>query len=74
MILQVDTVDGKHVSKNVQACTLDNPTKKLIELIFSNDMFKEAMECMNLGGCASVYQPFNTNRFVQSSPKFSVPK
>ncbi|XP_078104592.1 protein mono-ADP-ribosyltransferase PARP3 [Sander vitreus] len=46
--VKVDTVDGKHVSKNVQACTLDNPTKKLIELIFSNDMFKEAMECMNL--------------------------
>ncbi|TDH14002.1 hypothetical protein EPR50_G00039960 [Perca flavescens] len=46
--VKVDTVDGKHVNKNVQACTLDNPTKKLIELIFSNDMFKEAMECMNL--------------------------
>ncbi|XP_034725886.1 protein mono-ADP-ribosyltransferase PARP3 [Etheostoma cragini] len=46
--VKVDTVDGKHASKNFQACTLDNPTKNLIELIFSNDMFKEAMECMNL--------------------------
>ncbi|XP_029288721.1 protein mono-ADP-ribosyltransferase PARP3-like [Cottoperca gobio] len=48
--VKVDAVDGKSVkvTKNVQACTLDNSTKKLIELIFSNDMFKEAMECMNL--------------------------
>lgn len=68
-MLQVDTVDGKavRVTKNVQSCTLDNATQSLIELIFSNDMFKEAMECMNLGGCVSVYQPFNTNRFMQSA-------
>lgn len=48
--VKVDTVDGQgaKVTKNVLPCTLDNPTKKLIELIFSNDMFKEAMECMNL--------------------------
>ncbi|KAK5872381.1 hypothetical protein PBY51_013092 [Eleginops maclovinus] len=48
--VKVDTVDGKNVKvkQNVEACTLDNPTQKLIELIFSNDMFKEAMECMNL--------------------------
>lgn len=50
---QVDTVDGKgkKVSKNVLPCTLDEATQNLIKLIFSNDMFKEAMECMNLGGC-----------------------
>lgn len=48
--VKVDTVDGNKVkvTQNVQDCTLDNSTKKLIELIFSNDMFKEAMECMNL--------------------------
>lgn len=48
--VMVDTVDGKSVKicKNVLDCTLDNSTKRLIELIFSNDMFKEAMECMNL--------------------------
>ncbi|XP_054473027.1 protein mono-ADP-ribosyltransferase PARP3 [Anoplopoma fimbria] len=48
--VKVDSVDGKNVKgiTNVQACTLDVSTKKLIELIFSNDMFKEAMECMNL--------------------------
>ncbi|XP_054881295.1 protein mono-ADP-ribosyltransferase PARP3 [Poeciliopsis prolifica] len=45
--VKVDTVDGK-VSKNVLPCTLDGPTQNLIKLIFSNDMFKEAMECMNL--------------------------
>ncbi|XP_008295097.1 protein mono-ADP-ribosyltransferase PARP3 [Stegastes partitus] len=46
----VDTVDGKavKVSKNVLPCTLNEATQDLITLIFSNDMFKEAMECMNL--------------------------
>ncbi|KAK5933912.1 hypothetical protein CgunFtcFv8_014357 [Champsocephalus gunnari] len=48
--VKVDTVDGKNVkvTKNVQPCSLDNPTKKLIELIFSDDMFNEEMERMNL--------------------------
>ncbi|XP_015243834.1 PREDICTED: poly [ADP-ribose] polymerase 3 [Cyprinodon variegatus] len=48
--VKVDHVDGKAggVSKNVLPCTLDEATQKLIKLIFSNDMFKEAMECMNL--------------------------
>lgn len=51
-VLQVDDVDGKvvKVSKNVLPCTLNDATKNLIKLIFSTDMFKEAMECMNLGG------------------------
>ncbi|KAG5275064.1 hypothetical protein AALO_G00143160 [Alosa alosa] len=48
--IKVDTVDAPQskVSKNVLPCTLDVPTKKLIELIFSQQMFKEAMEAMNL--------------------------
>ncbi|XP_034022506.1 protein mono-ADP-ribosyltransferase PARP3 [Thalassophryne amazonica] len=48
--VKADVVDGKlkSVAKNVLPCTLDDATKKLIDLIFSNDMFKEAMECMNL--------------------------
>lgn len=48
--VKVDTVDGKavKVTESVQPCTLDHATKKLVQLIFSNDMFKEAMECMNL--------------------------
>ncbi|KAM7422526.1 hypothetical protein PAMA_010529 [Pampus argenteus] len=48
--VKVDSVDGKTVkiTKNILPCTLDEATKSLIELIFSNDMFKEAMECMNL--------------------------
>lgn len=48
--VQVDTVDGKadDVPKKVLPCTLKAATRRLIELIFSNDMFKEAMEEMNL--------------------------
>ncbi|XP_037535475.1 protein mono-ADP-ribosyltransferase PARP3 [Nematolebias whitei] len=48
--VKVDTVDGKAVkiTQNVLPCTLDEATQKLISLIFSNDMFKEAMEHMNL--------------------------
>ncbi|XP_030585235.1 protein mono-ADP-ribosyltransferase PARP3 [Archocentrus centrarchus] len=48
--VKVDCVDGKpvQVTKNVLPCTLDEATQNLIQLIFSNDMFKEAMECMNL--------------------------
>lgn len=55
----MDSVDGNtgKVNKNVLPCTLDNATKKLIELVFSQDMFREAMECMNLGGCVSFNQP-----------------
>ncbi|XP_067361545.1 protein mono-ADP-ribosyltransferase PARP3 isoform X2 [Channa argus] len=48
--VKVDSVDGKSVkvTKNTLPCTLDNATQKLIKLIFSNDMFNEAMKCMNL--------------------------
>ncbi|XP_076003403.1 protein mono-ADP-ribosyltransferase PARP3 [Genypterus blacodes] len=48
--IKVDKVDGKSVkvTKNVLPCTLDAATKSLVNLIFSSDMFKEAMECMNL--------------------------
>ncbi|KAK7909660.1 hypothetical protein WMY93_014344 [Mugilogobius chulae] len=46
--VKVDTLDGRSVCKKVLPCSLDNNTQKLIELIFSNDMFKEAMEGMNL--------------------------
>lgn len=68
-MLQVDSVDGKNVVKNVLPCALDGATQDLIQLIFSNDMFKEAMECMNLGGCVSVNQPF-----IQTVSKCSVYK
>ncbi|XP_075893166.1 protein mono-ADP-ribosyltransferase PARP3 [Nelusetta ayraudi] len=46
--VKADVVDSKTVNKNTLPCTLDKPTQNLIELIFSQDMFKEAMECMNL--------------------------
>ncbi|XP_077581623.1 protein mono-ADP-ribosyltransferase PARP3 isoform X2 [Stigmatopora nigra] len=48
--VEMESVDGTvvKVTKNIQPCSLDDATKALIVLIFSNDMFKEAMECMNL--------------------------
>ncbi|XP_063282700.1 protein mono-ADP-ribosyltransferase PARP3 [Pelobates fuscus] len=44
--VKVDTVDG--VVKKVKPCSLDKPTQELMSLIFSSDMFKEAMQTMNL--------------------------
>lgn len=47
--VKVDTVDAGKVSKQkVRPCTLDKPTQNLISLIFSNDMFKDAMQTMNI--------------------------
>ncbi|KAG9277107.1 poly ADP-ribose polymerase 3 [Astyanax mexicanus] len=48
--VKVDAVDGRaaEVKKNILPCTLDDPTQRLIKFIFNNDMFKEAMENMNL--------------------------
>uniref|UniRef100_A0A8C5WDR3 Poly [ADP-ribose] polymerase n=1 Tax=Leptobrachium leishanense TaxID=445787 RepID=A0A8C5WDR3_9ANUR len=44
--VKVDKVDG--VCKKVRPCSLDKPTQELMSLIFSADMFKEAMQTMNL--------------------------
>ncbi|XP_061473900.1 protein mono-ADP-ribosyltransferase PARP3 [Rhineura floridana] len=47
--VKVDTVDGVNLSKQkIQPCTLNKPTQELVSLIFSNDMFKEAMQTMNI--------------------------
>ncbi|XP_053325774.1 LOW QUALITY PROTEIN: protein mono-ADP-ribosyltransferase PARP3 [Spea bombifrons] len=43
---EVDIVDG--VCKKVKPCSLDKPTQDLMTLIFSSDMFKDAMQTMNL--------------------------
>ncbi|XP_068109113.1 protein mono-ADP-ribosyltransferase PARP3 [Hyperolius riggenbachi] len=45
-VIKADTVDG--VSKKVKPCSLDKSTQDLMKLIFSSDMFKEAMQTMNL--------------------------
>ncbi|XP_040262819.1 protein mono-ADP-ribosyltransferase PARP3 [Bufo bufo] len=45
-VVKVDTVDG--VCKKVRPCSLDKPTQDLVSLIFSSDMFKDAMQTMNL--------------------------
>ncbi|KAJ8259792.1 hypothetical protein GJAV_G00173510 [Gymnothorax javanicus] len=46
--IKVDKVDGVEEKKKVLPCTLDRSTQRLIQLIFSTDMFKGAMEEMNL--------------------------
>uniref|UniRef100_A0A7M4FND4 Poly [ADP-ribose] polymerase n=1 Tax=Crocodylus porosus TaxID=8502 RepID=A0A7M4FND4_CROPO len=45
----VDSVDGeKSYLQKILPCTLNKATQELVSLIFSNDMFKEAMQTMNL--------------------------
>ncbi|NWH77249.1 PARP3 polymerase, partial [Piaya cayana] len=45
----VDDVDGEKIRKQqVRPCTLDKPTQDLVSLIFSSDMFRDAMETMNI--------------------------
>ncbi|NXF06816.1 PARP3 polymerase, partial [Smithornis capensis] len=47
--LQVDDVDGAKVCKQrVLPCTLDKATQDLVSLIFSSDMFRDAMQNMNI--------------------------
>ncbi|XP_029455379.1 protein mono-ADP-ribosyltransferase PARP3 isoform X2 [Rhinatrema bivittatum] len=50
VMVKVDTVDGvqQSVKKKVLPCLLNKPTQDLVSLIFSNDMFKEAMQTMNI--------------------------
>ncbi|NXY51062.1 PARP3 polymerase, partial [Ceuthmochares aereus] len=49
VILQVDDVDGEKVCKQrVLPCTLDKATQELVSLIFSSDMFRDAMQTMNI--------------------------
>ncbi|KAH0630023.1 hypothetical protein JD844_012584 [Phrynosoma platyrhinos] len=48
-IVKVDSTDGVKLSKQrIQPCSLDKPTQELVSLIFSNDMFKDAMQTMNI--------------------------
>lgn len=50
--LQVDGVDGngdKVCKQRVLPCTLDKATQDLVSLIFSSDMFRDAMQTMNIG-------------------------
>ncbi|XP_074861367.1 protein mono-ADP-ribosyltransferase PARP3 isoform X2 [Carettochelys insculpta] len=49
VMVKVDHVDGGlRSAPRPLPCTLDRPTQELVALIFSNDMFKEAMETMNI--------------------------
>ncbi|XP_035194131.1 protein mono-ADP-ribosyltransferase PARP3 [Oxyura jamaicensis] len=47
--VRADGVDGEKVSKRrVLPCTLDKATQDLVALIFSSDMFRDAMKTMNI--------------------------
>ncbi|NXW65653.1 PARP3 polymerase, partial [Eurystomus gularis] len=47
--LRVDGVDGdKACKQRVLPCTLDKATQDLVSLIFSSDMFRDAMQTMNI--------------------------
>ncbi|XP_067417268.1 protein mono-ADP-ribosyltransferase PARP3 [Emydura macquarii macquarii] len=47
--VKVDSVDGgKRSKQKTLPCTLDKATQELVSLIFSNNMFKEAMQTMNI--------------------------
>lgn len=48
--LQVDCMDGDKVCKQrVLPCTLDKAMQDLVSLIFSSDVFWDAMQTMNIG-------------------------
>lgn len=40
---------GKVPKRRVLPCTLDKTTQDLVALIFSSDMFRDAMKTMNIG-------------------------
>ncbi|KAM9133876.1 protein mono-ADP-ribosyltransferase PARP3 isoform 2-T2 [Pangshura tecta] len=47
--VKLDSVDGgKRSKQRTLPCSLDKATQELVSLIFSNDMFKEAMQTMNI--------------------------
>ncbi|RLV99526.1 hypothetical protein DV515_00009665 [Chloebia gouldiae] len=47
--VRVDAMDGDKVCKQrVLPCTLDRATQDLVSLIFSSDMFRDAMQTMNI--------------------------
>ncbi|XP_036594429.1 protein mono-ADP-ribosyltransferase PARP3 [Trichosurus vulpecula] len=47
--VKIDHVDGVQAGQwNVKPCTLDPATQELVSLIFSHDMFNDAMKTMNL--------------------------
>lgn len=50
LLPQVDGTGDEKVSKRrVLPCALDETTQKLVALIFSSDMFRHAMQAMNIG-------------------------
>ena len=53
MVGKLEALDQEEVDLAVKACSLDLPTQNLIKLIFDQDMFKSAMQNMEIG----IYTP-----------------
>ena len=48
-LLALDEEDVDAPEPTILPCSLDLPTQKLIKLIFDEDMFKSAMQSMEIG-------------------------
>ena len=62
-LAKLDEIDG--IEKVTADCTLNSPTQSLMNLIFDNDMFKEAMASFDIGEHALHY-----NKYYISESKF----
>ena len=49
MVEKLGALDQEEVDLPVKPCSLDGPTQNLIKLIFDQDMFKTAMQNMEIG-------------------------
>jgi poly [ADP-ribose] polymerase len=55
--MEVVQETDKGVAKKIRACTLDKDTMTLVKLLFDNDMFKEAMQSLEIGKCLMLFPP-----------------
>ena len=49
MIGKLKALDANEVDLPMSKCSLDKPTQNLIKLIFDQDMFRSAMQNMEIG-------------------------
>ena len=50
----MEEVDAPRTKTAVKPSSLDKSTQELVKLIFNNDMFKEAMQSMEIGESRTV--------------------
>ena len=50
----LEEVDAPKPKADVKPSSLDKSTQELVKLIFNNDMFKEAMQSMEIGELRAV--------------------